>query len=288
MAFTANLETPRRGAVERLLLSAFPLAILILAVVLAPLLPLPDPNAQQLAKRLLPPVWVSGDFGHLLGTDQLGRDMLSRILAGGRLTLLLAAIGVGIGGCIGTTLGLLAGLRRGMFDLVVTRLIDAQLSLPVILLAMGIIATQRPSIGVLIFVLAAISWAPYARVIRAETLSLRERPFMHGLIGLGVPQYQIVFRHLFPNVLSIFLVMAVFEVAICVLTESSLSFLGLGVQSPNISWGMMLSQGRGYMKSAWWIVVFPGLAITIFVLAVNILGDALRACFDPHEWTRSE
>jgi peptide/nickel transport system permease protein len=233
---------------------------------------------------LKPPVWLTGgSWEHVLGTDQLGRDVLSRLLAGGRLTLLVAGAGVAIGGCIGTVLGLIAGFRRGWFDIVTTRLIDAQLSLPVILLAMGITATRTPSLGVLILVLAIVCWAPYARVIRAETLTLRERPFVYALRGLGLPEHQILLRHIFPNVMSTFLVMAAIEIAVTVLTESALSFLGLGVQPPSVSWGMMLAQGRGYLRTAWWLVVFPGLAITIMVLSINLFADALRARFDPRE-----
>lgn len=263
--------------------SAFPLALIGFVIVISPLLPIPLPNDQNLLIRLKPPVWLGGTWTHSLGTDQLGRDMLSRILAGGRLTLLIAAAGVMIGGGVGTLLGLIAGYRRGWFDLVLTRLIDAQLSLPVILLAMSITTTNPTSLTTLVMVLATICWAPYARVVRAETLSLRERPFVYALTGLGIRQHQILFRHLFPNVLSMFLVMAAIEIAVTVLAESALSFLGLGVQPPNVSWGMMLAQGRSYMRSAWWMVVFPGLAITIVVLSVNLLGDALRARFNPRE-----
>jgi len=267
----------------RLLRASIPLGLIILIVAISPLLPLPGPNEQDLLNRMQPPVWLGGSWTHLLGTDQLGRDILARILAGGRLTLMIAAAGVGIGGFVGTTLGLLAGYRRGWFDLVLTRLIDAQLSLPVMLLAMSITTTRPTSLGTLILVLAIICWAPYARVVRAETLSLRERPFVYALTGLGVRQHQLLLRHLFPNILSTFLVMAAIEIAVTVLAESALSFLGLGVQPPNVSWGMMLAQGRTYMKTAWWMVAFPGLAITIVVLAVNLFGDALRARFNPRE-----
>jgi peptide/nickel transport system permease protein len=272
-----------RSHSRRLFWSALPLMLIGAIILVSPLLPLPRPNDQNLLNRLKPPVWLGGTWQHSLGTDQLGRDILSRILAGGRLTLLIAAAGVILGGAFGTAMGLIGGYRRGWFDLVLTRLIDAQLSLPVILLAMSITTTNPTSLTTLILVLATICWAPYARVVRAETLSLRERPFVYALIGLGIRQHQLLLRHLFPNVLSIFLVMAAIEIAVTVLAESALSFLGLGVQPPNVSWGMMLAQGRSYMKSAWWMVVFPGLAITIIVLSVNLLGDALRARFNPRE-----
>ena len=280
---TRDGEVAYRPPARRLLWPALPLLLIGCVIVISPLLPLPGPNEQNLLNRLKPPVWLGGTWGHSLGTDQLGRDMLSRILVGGRLTLLIAAAGVMIGGCVGTILGLIAGYRRGWFDLVLTRLIDAQLSLPVILLAMSITTTNPTSLTTLVMVLATICWAPYARVVRAETLSLRERPFVYALTGLGIRQHQLLFRHLFPNVLNIFLVMAAIEIAVTVLAESALSFLGLGVQPPNVSWGMMLAQGRSYMKSAWWMVVFPGLAITVVVLSVNLFGDALRARFNPRE-----
>lgn len=280
---THEAEATHHKPVGRLIWSALPLALIGFAIIVSPLLPLPGPNEQDLLNRLKPPVWLGGTWSHSLGTDQLGRDILARILAGGRLTLFIAAAGVIIGGCVGTTLGLIAGYRRGWFDLVLIRLIDAQLSLPVILLAMSITTTNPTSLTTLIMVLATICWAPYARVVRAETLSLRERPFVYALTGLGIRQHQLLLRHLFPNVLSIFLVMAAIEIAVTVLAESALSFLGLGVQPPDVSWGMMLAQGRSYMKSAWWMVVFPGLAITILVLSVNLFGDALRARFNPRE-----
>lgn len=283
VAAGSGYSVVRSQATASLIAAAIPLILIISIIATAPLLPIPGPNEQDLLNRLKPPVWLGGTWKHMLGTDQLGRDILARILAGGQMTLLIAAAGVGIGGCIGTALGLWAGYRRGWFDLVLTRLIDAQLSLPVMLLAMSITTTRPTSLGTLILVLATICWAPYARVVRAETMSLRERPFVYALTGLGMRHDQILLRHLFPNILSTFLVMAAIETAVIVLAESALSFLGLGVQSPNVSWGMMLAQGRTFMRTAWWMVAFPGLAITMVVLAVNLFGDALRARFSPRE-----
>jgi peptide/nickel transport system permease protein len=273
----------RRWLPIPLLLAALPISLIVLVCFASSLLPLPLPNEQDLLNRLKPPVWLGGTWAHALGTDQLGRDMLARILAGGKLTLLIAGTGVAIGGVVGTIIGMIAGFRGGLIDTVLMRIIDAQLSLPIILLAMTITATRQPSVATLIIVLATISWAPYSRVIRSETLSLRERPFVHALTGLGMAQPRILLRHIFPNVVSTFTVMATIEIAVSVLAESALSFLGLGVQPPDVSWGMMLAQGRSFMKTAWWTVVFPGLAITLVVLAVNVLGEALRARFDPRE-----
>jgi peptide/nickel transport system permease protein len=266
-----------------LFLAALPITLVVLVCFASSLLPLPLPNDQDLLNRLKPPVWLGGAWEHALGTDQLGRDMLARILAGGKLTLLIAGTGVAIGGIVGTIIGMIAGFRGGIIDTVLMRIIDAQLSLPIILLAMTITATRQPSVATLIIILATISWAPYSRVIRSETLSLRERPFVHALTGLGMAQPRILLRHIFPNVVSTFTVMATIEIAVSVLAESALSFLGLGVQPPDVSWGMMLAQGRSFMKTAWWTVVFPGLAITLVVLSVNVLGEALRARFDPRE-----
>jgi peptide/nickel transport system permease protein len=271
---------------HRLVKAGLPLATLIVLILAAPLLPLPGPNALNLPNRLKPPVGFGGTWANILGTDLLGRDIFSRLLAGGRLTALIAISSVGIGGVIGTTVGLVAGFRGGMIDTVFMRLIDAQLSIPGILLAMAIASTHQPSLGTLIFVLAVIAWAPYARVVRSNVLSLRERSFIFALTGLGLTEARILLRHIFPNVLSTFLVMATIEMAVIVLAESALSFVGIGVLAPDVSWGLMLSEGRNFMKTAWWVVVFPGLAITFTVLSVTVFGEALRAHFDPRATPR--
>jgi peptide/nickel transport system permease protein len=243
-----------------------------------------DPNSQDLAQKLRPPIWqASGGWSHPLGTDHLGRDMLARMIAGARLTVLIASAAVVAGAIPGVILGLTAGYFRGPADAVISRVVDAQLSLPFILLALSIITTRGRSVPVLVMVLAIFSWATYARVIRGEAIALRHRPFVLGLIAAGASGRRIVFRHLLPNVAPTILVLASLEVGAVILAESALSFLGLGVVSPDVSWGQMLAEGRDHARRAWWVVTFPGLAITALVLLTNLFGDHLRRRFDPRK-----
>ncbi len=261
------------------------LSVVVVIAVIAPILPLPDPNLQDLRARFTPPVGFDGTWEHVLGTDHLGRDMLARLVAGTRLTLLIAATAVLVAGVVGATLGVLAGYRGGWLDLVIGRLVDAQLALPFILLAIAIIAVQGRSLGVLVGVLALVSWAHYGRLLRAETKSLRERPFIPRLRASGLPEWRIITRHVLPNVGGTILVIATLQVGTMILGESSLSFLGLGVVTPDVSWGAMLAEGRQYLADSWWVVAFPGLAITGLVLTVNLLGDAMRKAYDPRKRT---
>jgi peptide/nickel transport system permease protein len=259
-----------------------PLVLIALACLLAPALGLPDPEAQNLSVGQSPPAWLGGgDWAHPLGTDQLGRDVLARLLSGGVLTFILAFAGMLAGAIPGIALGLLAGYRRGWVDVVVSRLIEAQLALPFILLAIAIIAARGRSLTVLVLVLAMVGWAQYARVIRAEAMALREQPFIMGLRFAGAPTWRIMLAHILPNVAGTVTVMATLQLGTIILAESTLSFLGLGVAAPDISWGAMLSEGRDQLTSAWWIAAFPGVAITVVVLLVNLLGDAFRSRFDP-------
>lgn len=264
---------------------ALPLGLIALLALAAPLLPLPDPGAQNLAARFQAPVWDTGDWTHGLGTDHLGRDVLSRLLHGARLTFAIAIAGVIVAGVVGTSLGILAGYLRGWPDRIVTRLVDAQLALPFMLLAIAIIAARGRSIAVLVFVLATYGWAQYARVLRADTLALRERPFVLGLRSAGASSSRIMLAHILPNVTNSFLVIATLEVGTMILGEGALSFLGLGVVAPQVSWGLMLAEGRDHLSRAWWVVMFPGLAIAAVVLLTNLLGDALRAAYDPRKRT---
>lgn len=263
---------------------AAPLVIVAALAVMAPLLPLPDPGAQALADRLAPPVFQEGgSWAHPLGTDQLGRDILSRLLHGARLTFLIGLSAMSIGAVFGTTVGMIAGFKRGRVDTVLSRIIDAQLALPFILLALAVISARGRSLPVLVMVLSVISWAQYARIVRAETLAVRERPFIDSLRVAGVPTRRVVLRHVLPNIAGTVLVLATLEVGAMILAESALSFLGLGVAAPDISWGLMLSEGRDSMREAWWVVALPGIAITLVVLLINLLGDVLRARFDPRK-----
>lgn len=275
----------RRQGTGSVLRLAVPLALVVLVAVLAPVLPLADPNAQNLVARFQPPVWDSGDWTYVLGSDHLGRDVLARLVHGARLTLAIALAGVVVAGVVGAALGILAGYLRGWTDRVVTRLVDAQLALPFMLLAIAIIASRGRSVGVLVFVLATYGWAQYARVLRADTLALRERAFVLGLRSAGASPARVMAAHVLPNVTNSFLVVATLEVGTMILGEGALSFLGLGVVAPQVSWGLMLAEGRDYLSRAWWVVMFPGAAIAIVVLLTNLLGDALRSAYDPRKRT---
>lgn len=273
----------RRGA--RLLLA--PLGVIGVIALIAPILPLDDPNKQDLSAIFLRPIGFGGVWAHPLGTDQLGRDVLARMIFGARLSFGIAVASVACAGLIGATLGIAAGYVRGWVDAVVTRLIDAQLALPFLLLAIAIIATRGQSLPVLIGVLAISGWAQYARVLRAETLSLRQWPFVTGLRASGMSAPRIMLFHIVPNLLSTIVVIATLEVGTMIIGEGALSFLGLGVTAPSVSWGLMLAEGRNYLQQGWWLVVLPGAAIGITVMLANLGGDALRGRYDPRKAERA-
>lgn len=271
----------RRGK-TLVLVTGIPLALLLLVVIIAPVLPLPDANAQSVQARLLPPAFFEGGVGnHLLGTDHLGRDVAARLVDGARLTLIIAFGAVAVAATLGTALGLCAGYMRGRMDAVISRLVEAQLSIPFMLLAIAVLTSVGRSIFVLVLVLSLAGWANYARIIRGDVLALRVRPFVTALRAAGVPTRRIIVRHMLPNVFGTFTVLATLEVGAMVLAEGAVSFLGVGVVSPDISWGAMLAEGRSRMDEAWWLVVLPGLAITVTVVLVNLLGDGLRTLLDP-------
>ncbi|MFN2461569.1 MAG: ABC transporter permease [Candidatus Velthaea sp.] len=258
------------------------LAIVVIVAVcalFAPLLTHVDPNAQDLSATFLAP----GTGGHVLGTDNLGRDLLARIIWGSRVSATVGLCVVAIGGTIGISLGLIGGYFRGWADAVIGRLADVQLAFPLVLLAVAVVAVVGPGLVTVIAVIGVTSWVQYVRVIRAETLSLAQREFVAAAEALGASNRRIVLRHLLPNVSSPAIVLGTFEVARAVVLESSLSFLGLGVPPTIPSWGGMLADGRQYLDTAWWIGLFPGLAIVIAVLGVNLLGDGLRDALDPKD-----
>ena len=290
MSATAEAAAVRPATMQRargldgVLMFAIPLGVVALLCIGAGALPLPSPTAQDLENALIPPVWMEGgSAAHLLGTDHLGRDLLARILHGGKVTFLVAISAMLSSAILGTLVGLVSGFYRGWVDRIVSRLVEAQLALPFILLAIGIISARGRSLEVLVAVLALIGWAQYARVIRADTLSIRERPFVLGLRCAGVPSWRILLQHLLPNVGGTVLVLATLQVGTAILAESALSFLGLGVVPPYISWGAMLADGRAQLTKAWWIALFPGLSISFVVLLVNLLGDATRSWIDPRK-----
>jgi peptide/nickel transport system permease protein len=250
--------------------------LVVAAALLAPVLAPHDYAAQQLPKVLLPPAWdARADPAYPLGTDHLGRDLLSRILYGARTSLLVGAGGVLIAGTLGVALGLLAGYFGGWTDDVITRLVDIQLSFPPIFLVIAIMAVVGQSLLNVVVVLGLVTWVQYARVVRGSTLSLKEKEFVEGARALGAGHVRIVLRHILPNILPTIVVIGAVNVSTLILAEASLSFLGLGVQPPTPAWGTMLAEGREVFRIAWWNAVFPGLAILITVLGVNLLGDGV-------------
>lgn len=232
----------------------------------------------DLMARLTPPFV---DSGHLLGTDPLGRDILERIILGGRISFsvgLLSAAGAVI---VGTLVGLLAGYYRGPWDTLIMRFADVQLALPFILLAITVIAIVGPGIDRIIILMIVSQWVQYARLVRGSVLSLREREFIQAARSYGLPDRKIILGHILPNVLGPLIILLTLNVANNILLESSLTFLGLGADPQTPSWGGMLSEGRNYIQTAWWVTVFPGITIMLTVLGLNLLGDWLRDELDP-------
>lgn len=241
-----------------------------------------DPFSQDLRGRLQPPLWIDSEgVRHLLGTDPLGRDLLSRMVYGARVSLLVLFGVLPISAAIGISLGLMAGYYGGWVDDLVMRLVDVRLSLPFILVLLAIMAIIGPSLRNIIIILGLMQWVDYAKLARAETLSLRERQYVLAAHASGASDGRIILRHILPNIAPTMLVVATIEAPHLILTEASLSFLGLGVQPPTPSWGQMLSEARDYIYLSPWYGIFPGLAIALTVLATNMVGDALRDYLDP-------
>ena len=281
----ADPQPPRRPGV-RVWRAVGPGGVVVVAVVLVALLaPVLAPHsltAFDLTPRLSPPIWdTRGDWTHPLGTDTLGRDVLSRILYGARTSLGIAGAAVLLAAALGILLGLVSGYAGAWADALIMRLAEIQLSFPYLLLAIAVMALFKPSLANLIVVLVLRSWVVYARLIRVVTLSARERDFVVAARALGGRAARILFRHIAPNVVGPSIVVSSFQLAELIIVESSLSFLGLGVQPPTPSWGGMVSEGRDYVGSAWWISALPGLAIVVTVLGANLFGDALRRSLDP-------
>jgi peptide/nickel transport system permease protein len=241
-----------------------------------------DPTEQDIANRLKAPGWQdAAGRAHLLGTDHLGRDILARVIFGARPALMVGFAAVAISGLLGMMVGLLSGYFGGRIDDVFMRLADVQLAFPFILLAIAVIGVLGPSLPVIIVVIGVSSWVVYARVVRGAVLSLREREFVHAAHALGSRDGRILLRHILPNAFTPWLVVATLDMARVIVIESALSFLGLGVQPPTPTWGGMLADGRVYISTAWWLATFPGLAILVTVLGINLFGDGLRDTLDP-------
>lgn len=258
------------------------LLTVILSAILAPCVSPHDPLKQNLRLRNKPPgTGLSSGDVFLLGTDQLGRDMASRILYGTRVSLLVAAGAVLISGVVGTALGVLSGFIGGTLDAFIMRLVDIQLSLPLILIAMIWIAFTKPSLANIIMVIAFWTWTQYARVSRSSTLSVRETEFITAAKAMGASTPRILIKHVMPNILASIIVLASLQLGRAIILEATLSFLGVGLQPPTPALGVMIASGRQYVDTAWWLATFPGITIMILVLGANFVGDTLRDVWDP-------
>jgi peptide/nickel transport system permease protein len=241
-----------------------------------------SPTLPSLTDRLQPPFWKEGgSLAHPLGTDPLGRDILTRLMFGARISLLVAFFTLLLGGMGGAMIGLYFGYMRGKIDTVIMRIADATLAFPIILLAILVVSTIGASLVNVIYAIAMVLWARYARIIRGEVLVLKEQDFVAKARVVGCSHFRIMVVHLFPNVVNTLIVLLTLQVGWVIIVEASLSFLGAGVPPPTPAWGSMVSDGRDYIIDAWWVFLFPGLAIMLVVLAFNLLGDWLRDKLDP-------
>ena len=269
--------------------SGVPIVLLVVVVaVFAPVIGPQDPFEHNLYQRVQPPFWqTGGNISYPLGTDQFGRDLLSRIFMGGRASLAVGVSAVLLSGLIGVPLGLVSGYAGSRVDEVIMALVDVQMAFPFLLLALVVIFLLGPSLQNLVIALGFAGWVTYARVVRGEVLSVKEREFVVAARAIGSRHSRIVFRHILPQVVTPLIIVATLQIAWMIVIEAALSFLGLGVQPPTPTWGNMLADGREYMLDAWWFPTFPGLAIVITVLGINTLGDWLRDIFDPRSALRN-
>src|SRR2546426_850926 len=258
------------------------LVTLVLTAVFAPYLAPQSPTDGDITQKLIPPIWMErGDREHPLGTDRFGRDVLSRVIYGSRISLVVSLIAIGVAGTFGTALGLISGYRGGITDSILMRLSDVGLSLPTILIAVVLVAVSEPSFRNVILVISLLLWPRFARQMRGETLGIKEQDFVALAVVAGRSSAWIIWRHIFPNVVPTLLVISTLQVGYVILLEGTLSFLGVGMPPPNPAWGLMIADGRGFLATAWWITLFPGLAMLLTVLAVNLMGDWLRDHLDP-------
>jgi peptide/nickel transport system permease protein len=258
------------------------LTVIVVLALLAPLIAPHDPYAQNLAFRNVPPVWYAkGSWLHPLGTDQLGRDYLSRVLYGARISLLIGVSVVLISGIIGTTLGLMAGYFGGKTDLLVTFLVTTRLSMPVILVALAVVAMVGGSLWIVILVLGLLKWDRFAVVMRSATQQVRSLDYVAAAEAAGASTTRIILREVLPNIAPHLIVVATLEAASAILLEAALSFLGLGVQPPLPSWGLMISEAKAYMFFSFWLIAIPGSALALLIFAINLAGDGLRDVISP-------
>lgn len=258
------------------------LALIVFAALFADLVAPHDPNVAGLRFRFRPPVWEEGgSWQFILGTDALGRDILSRIIHGTRISLLVGLFSVGVAGSVGILLGMVAGYMGGVVDAVIMRLTDATSAVPLLLVALLFVVTLGPSFGNLILALALLLWSRYTRVVRSEVLSLKERDFVALARVAGASNAWIIARHIFPNIVNTAMVMLTLQLGTVIVVEAALSFLGAGVPPPTPAWGSMVADGRNYIATRWWIAFFPGMAILLTVMTFNLFGDWLRDRLDP-------
>ena len=262
--------------------AAAALLAVLLCALLAPRLAPRDPDEQDLTARLLPPSWQAGGMpGYLLGTDALGRDMLSRIVYGARISMIVGFAAVTVQAGVGCMLGLASGYYGGRLDALFMRIADIQLAVPFLVLAIAVMAVLGAGLRNVILVLGISGWVIYGRVIRSEVLAIRVNEYVEATRALGSSSARIMFRHILPNVSSSLLVISTLEIARLIIAEASLSYLGLGVQPPTATWGGMVADGRNWIMTSWWVSTLPGAAIFLTVLSVNVVGDFLRDLLDP-------
>ena len=283
---------PRQNALQRTLatMSRSPVGLagaiivgfVVLLAIIGPQISPHDPIKGNLRARFKEPGYSDSSGVYTLGSDQLGRDILSRIIAGSRVSVLVGVVSVLISGTIGVLYGLVSGFIGGRLDSLMMRIVDGLLAVPFIILVVAISGVVGAGLGTLILILGLTGWVTYARVIRGEVLKVREQEYVIAAYAVGQRRLVVMLRHILPNVISSAIVLAAVQVGVTVLAESSLSFLGLGVKPPTVTWGLMLSDGRQYINSAWWMTTFPGIAITVTVLGVVFLGDWLRDFLDPN------
>ncbi len=289
-----ELLAPRQGELKRILrafllsktaaFGALIFALFLLIALLAPILTPHDPAQQDLTRRLAPPIGLGIEGASLeypLGNDNLGRDILSRLLVGSRVSLVVGVSTILLASSVGSLIGAVSGFYRGLLDNIVMRIVDVWMAFPSLLLAIAFGAALGPGLFNLVLALSLTIWVVYCRVVRAEVLSIRERDYVVAARAIGASDLRIILRHVLPNVLAPILVISTLQMGVVIISEASLNFLGVGVQSTVPTWGGMLSDGREFMRDAWWLATFPGVAISIVVLGVNLLGDGLRDALDP-------
>jgi peptide/nickel transport system permease protein len=263
-------------------MSAIVIATMLCMAIFAPLLAPHSPIDQTLRDKLLPPFWLEGgSTKYLLGTDAFGRDILSRLIYGARVSLIVAALALTAGGGVGLAIGIVAGYTGGIVETILMRLVDAAFTFPAILFALLLAVTMGQGLGTLVIAISLLLWASFARIIRGEVLALKQRDFVALAKVRGCSELRIMLTHILPNVLSTFMVLVTLNIGVVIIAEAALSFLGAGIPPPTPTWGLMVSEGRGRIAEAWWISLIPGLAITALVLSVNLFGDWLRDRIDP-------